>query len=247
MKRVLFSLVLCASLACAQTTTTPNLNLNKPVEGSTGWGAVLNGNFDILDSYLSGGSILPWLQVVKVTITGTPTASTDTDTVGARNAAIAAGTCSAANSVPWSGVTSKPSTFAPPTPTTSTLGGVMAKTCSGTDKLSAIGTDGVPVCTGDQTGAGGTGITSLNGSTGSTQTFATPGTSGTAPSWSTNTGTGAHTLNIPLASAGSVTAGLVDNARWVKFNTRQITFLAGADNATSRMCTEPSATPKARY
>ena len=33
-------------------------------------------------------------------------------------------------------------------------GGVEAKTCSGTDKLSAIGTDGVPVCSADQTGGG---------------------------------------------------------------------------------------------
>ena len=42
-----------------------------------------------------------------------------------------------------------------PNPSATTLGGVQSKTCSGTDKLSSIGTDGVPVCTADQTGGGG--------------------------------------------------------------------------------------------
>ena len=41
-----------------------------------------------------------------------------------------------------------------PAPTASALGGVQAKTCSGTDKLSAVGTDGVPVCSADQGGGG---------------------------------------------------------------------------------------------
>jgi hypothetical protein len=62
-----------------------------------------------------------------------------------------------------------------------------------------------------------TGLTSLNGLTGATQTFATPGTTGTAPAW-TSSGT-AHTLNIPLASAGgTVTAGLLSNAEYATLN-----------------------------
>ena len=40
-----------------------------------------------------------------------------------------------------------------PLPTASTIGGVKSLTCSGTDKLSAIGTDGLPVCAADQGGA----------------------------------------------------------------------------------------------
>lgn len=45
-----------------------------------------------------------------------------------------------------------------PAPTTSALGGVQAKICGGTDKLSAIGTDGAPVCSPDQS-SGGSGVT----------------------------------------------------------------------------------------
>jgi hypothetical protein len=55
-------------------------------------------------------------------------------------------------------------------PAVGTKGGVEAKACSGTDKLSAIGTDGVPVCSADQTSAGG-GITTLNTLTDAIQTL----------------------------------------------------------------------------
>jgi len=67
------------------------------------------------------------------------------------------------------------------------------------------------------TGGGG-GITSLNGQTQATQTLATPGTAGTAPTWSSGTGT--HTLNIPMASSTSVTAGLISKADFDNFNTK---------------------------
>ena len=60
------------------------------------------------------------------------------------------------------------------------------------------------------------GIQSLNGLTGVAQTFATPGTSGTAPSW-TSTDT-VHTIDIPLASAASVTAGLISKTEYDTFN-----------------------------
>ncbi|MEO7165269.1 MAG: hypothetical protein ABI041_20285, partial [Bdellovibrionia bacterium] len=68
-------------------------------------------------------------------------------------------------------------------------------------------------------GVSGTGLTSLNGLTGTTQTFAN-GAAGTSPAFNSS-GT-AHTLNIPLASAGgSVTAGLISNADYVSFNSKQ--------------------------
>lgn len=58
----------------------------------------------------------------------------------------------------------------------------------------------------------GTTITSLNGLTASSQTFATPGTSGTAPNWSSSGSI--HTLNIPLAAASGVTAGLISKTQY---------------------------------
>lgn len=56
---------------------------------------------------------------------------------------------------------------------------------------------------------GATAISSLNGSLNPSQSFAVPGVTGTAPNWSTDTATGVHTLNIPMASATGVTAGLL--------------------------------------
>ncbi|WP_374001321.1 beta strand repeat-containing protein [Bdellovibrio bacteriovorus] len=59
------------------------------------------------------------------------------------------------------------------------------------------------------------GITSLGGLTAATQTFAV-GTAGTAPAFSSATST--HTLNIPMASAASVTAGLISKSDYDTFN-----------------------------
>lgn len=66
--------------------------------------------------------------------------------------------------------------------------------------------------------AGGGGLTSLNGQTSATQIFTTPGTSGTAPAWSS--GSGSHTLNIPMANAVSVTAGMISKTEWDNFNSK---------------------------
>lgn len=71
-------------------------------------------------------------------------------------------------------------------------------------------------------GVSGSGITSLNGSTSVTQTFAI-GTTGTVPAWST--ASGAHTLDIPFASASGVTAGLISKADYDNFNSKMGTTL----------------------
>jgi len=63
------------------------------------------------------------------------------------------------------------------------------------------------------------GLTSLNGLTAQVQTFATPGTTGTTPNWSS--ATSIHTLNIPLANATGVTAGLISKAQYDVFNGKQ--------------------------
>ena len=65
--------------------------------------------------------------------------------------------------------------------------------------------------------AAGGGVGSFNGSTSSTQTLAA-GTAGTAPSFSTVNGV--HTLNIPYASVGTTTAGLISNADYANFNNK---------------------------
>ncbi len=73
-------------------------------------------------------------------------------------------------------------------------------------------------------GVAGAGITSLNGLTSGTQTFAI-GTSGLAPAFTSATST--HTLNIPMASTASVTAGLISKADYDSFNTKLGTTLTG--------------------
>ncbi len=79
----------------------------------------------------------------------------------------------------------------------------------------------------------GTGITSLGGLTASVQLFATPGTSGTAPNWSSVTAT--HTLNLPLASAAGVTAGLLSKTDYDLFSGKEsvLTFGTGLSRSVN--------------
>jgi len=80
-------------------------------------------------------------------------------------------------------------------------------------------------------GVSGSGLNSFNGQTGNTQTLAPPGTSGTAPAWSSASDT--HTLNIPLASAVSVTAGLISNTEYAAFNGKVSNVAQGAGVAVA--------------
>ena len=59
-------------------------------------------------------------------------------------------------------------------------------------------------------------IYNLNGLTTQVQNFGLPGNAGLVPNWISSNGT--HTLNIPLASASSVTAGLISNSDYEHFN-----------------------------
>ncbi|MGA2000257.1 MAG: hypothetical protein ABSG52_09700 [Terriglobales bacterium] len=99
-----------------------------------------------------------------------------------------------------------------------------SKTCTGTDKVSAYdASTGVFTCSGDQTGAGGSGITSLNGATVTTQTLV----DGANIHVSTNTSTGAHTIAVTGlgdaaakntgTTAGTVAAG--DDSRFTNART----------------------------
>jgi len=83
-------------------------------------------------------------------------------------------------------------------------------------------------------GAAGAGLTSINGNTAAAQTIAV-GSSGLAPAV-VDAGS-IHTINIPMASTGSVTAGLLSNADFASFNAKQpagnyITALSGDLTAT---------------
>ena len=80
-------------------------------------------------------------------------------------------------------------------------------------------------------GVAGSGLSSFNGQTGNTQTLATPGTTGTAPTWSS--ASNAHTLNIPLASTASVTAGLISNSDYNTFNGKVAGVTAGTGVSVS--------------
>jgi len=76
-------------------------------------------------------------------------------------------------------------------------------------------------------GVSGSGISSLNGQTGNTQSFTVTNT-GTAPAINSNANV--HALSIPLASAGaSVTAGLISNADFQAFSSKQAagSYLSG--------------------
>jgi hypothetical protein len=76
-----------------------------------------------------------------------------------------------------------------------------------------------------------TGLTALNGLTDQVQNFATVGTSGIVPNW--NSVSPNHTLNIPLASASSVTAGLLSNADYTAFNALKVENLSLQDGGSS--------------
>lgn len=66
-------------------------------------------------------------------------------------------------------------------------------------------------------GISGAGLTALNGQTGASQAFSI-GTAGVAPIWSSGSDT--HTLNIPMASSVSVTAGLISKTDYDSFNSK---------------------------
>jgi hypothetical protein len=85
-------------------------------------------------------------------------------------------------------------------------------------------------------GIAGSGLSNFNTQTGTTQTLAI-GTSGLSPTW--NSASNVHTLNIPMASTASVTAGLLSKTDYDTFNTKLgagTTFsgdVSGTYNATT--------------
>ena len=79
-------------------------------------------------------------------------------------------------------------------------------------------------------GVSGAGLTNLNGLMGNTQTFAA-GTAGTSPA--INSSGTVHTLNIPLASAAGVTAGVISNSDYASFSSKVSGVAAGTGVSVS--------------
>jgi hypothetical protein len=117
--------------------------------------------------------------------------------------------------------------------TASNVSGIVAVANGGTG-LTSVGTNGQVLSSNGTsiawTDPAATGITSINGITSGTQTL-TVGTSGTAPAFSSASST--HTLNIPMASETSVTAGLLSKSDYEIFNAKQTALTAGAGSGIS--------------
>ncbi|MBO9665786.1 MAG: tail fiber domain-containing protein [Bdellovibrio sp.] len=77
---------------------------------------------------------------------------------------------------------------------------------------------GTFTCVADQLGSAGSGIQSINGDMATSHSF-TVNTSGSSLTWAHSSGT--HTLSIPLAATGGVTAGLLSNSDYVTFSGKQ--------------------------
>ncbi|MEI8142556.1 MAG: hypothetical protein WCG90_06795 [Chitinophagia bacterium] len=112
--------------------------------------------------------------------------------------------------------------------TATNISGILAVANGGTG-LTSVGSNGQVLSSNGTsiawTNPAATGITSINGITSGTQTL-TVGTSGTAPAFSSTSST--HTLNIPLASATSVTAGLLSKSDYDLFTAKQTALTAGS-------------------
>jgi hypothetical protein len=105
-----------------------------------------------------------------------------------------------------------------------------------------LSTDGSTVFWGSAAAGGLTTLNGISTSTYSAQTFAI-GTSGTSPAWvSISNNTNTHTLNIPMASTASVTAGLLSNTDYgnIPFKNTSNTFAGTQTFTNAPIITTPS-------
>ena len=119
----------------------------------------------------------------------------------------------------------------------STVGTITSGTWSGTTMaianggtgLTSVGTNGQVLTSNGSSiiwsSPSATGITAINGISSGTQTLSV-GTAGTAPAFSSASST--HTLNLPMASVTSVTAGLLSKADYDLFSAKQPALTAGS-------------------
>jgi hypothetical protein len=108
MKKLLWLLLIGAAFGQCNNTTA-NLALNIPGYNCAGWNTLLNSNFSSLDSFLSGGSILPAFKASALTLNGTgltSTAGSFSGNVGITGNTTIGGTASVGGNVTLTGVIS---------------------------------------------------------------------------------------------------------------------------------------------
>lgn len=127
----------------------------------------------------------------------------------------------------WANLTGVPSTFAPPTPTASTLGGVNSKDCSGTAHVQKVNTDGSITSSADAGGGGTIASTTnlLKGDGNGNAVAATAGTDYMTPS----TAVRASQLPSSVSNAGQ--------AWWSRFGVSSpaLAFAINGGAVTGRM------------
>jgi hypothetical protein len=190
--RILAGLV-CAMALHAQTVSITSISGSTQVSASR---TTINTNFTNLKTFVealytsnAGKASLSHVHLVA-DVTGLQTALDAKASVSHAHAAadVTSGTFSASRL---------------PLPTTGTIGAILAKACTGTEKISAIGTDGIPVCSADQLGEAGSGITTLNGLTETSQSFADVDDTNVTLAIGSNTATHTFTLGWSGILAGA--------------------------------------------
>ena len=81
-KSLILALVIGSLLSFGVAQTTPNLHLNIPLYNAQDYNDLINANSNSLDSYLSGGTILPAFKAAGLTLSGTGLTTNTITTTG---------------------------------------------------------------------------------------------------------------------------------------------------------------------
>jgi hypothetical protein len=229
MKKLLVLLMfVCAFVASYAQTATPQLGFTLPPHGAVDWDTPTNGNFSLLDQYLSGQKTLPnnfWNVGLlnRLAITW--------DQVSGKPALFPAD---------WNQIVNLPSTFPPKLPTTTSPGGVfMPGACGTTAHVSGIDSSGQLICTPDLNSSFqllvngnliATGLTALN--------FV--GSSGLQISGDFNSGTGVLTLTVTGSTATQAQTPTFSPLPGTYSSTQSVTLACASPSPTIYYTTDGS-------